>query len=125
MAAASFRFRRAIRIGRAARRDRRASHVAANGNATTVCLDAGRQALGISLLEISQEGREIDKGRPKSRRRNDQPASEPPENLLIALVTQEPPQAICAFEVALGSVGLRRKLGCISSGEVTPSAALA
>src|SRR5262249_36593654 len=38
----SFRFRCAIRIGRAARRDGRAGHVAANGDATTVCLYAGR-----------------------------------------------------------------------------------
>jgi hypothetical protein len=53
--------------------------------------------------------------------RNDQPASEPPQNLLIALVTQEPPQSIRALhfpEVALGNVGLRKKLRCISSGEV-------
>ena len=63
-------------------------------------------------------GEEIDKGRPKSCRRNDQPASEPPENLLVALVTQKPPQAIRAFEVALSSVGLGRKLGGISFGEV-------
>jgi hypothetical protein len=34
----------------------------------------------------------MDKGRPKSGRRNHQPTSEPSENLLIALIAQEPPE---------------------------------
>ena len=34
------------------------------------------------------------KGRPKSGHRNDQPASEPPQNLLIAFVAQETPERI-------------------------------
>src|SRR5215831_14648537 len=41
----SFWFRCAIRIGCAARRDGCASHVAPDGDATTVCLDAGRRRL--------------------------------------------------------------------------------
>src|SRR5215813_9417052 len=111
----SFRFRRTIRIGRAARRDGRASHVATDSDATTLCLHAGRGRLWGFCFWRFPRGEEIDKGGPKSRRHDDQPASKPPENLLVALVTQEHPQAICA---ALGSVGLRRKLGCISVSEV-------
>jgi len=38
--------------------------------------------------------KEIDKSGPKSRCRNDQPASEPAQDLLIALVTQEPPHGV-------------------------------
>src|SRR5215813_413223 len=109
----SFRFRRPIRIGRATRRDGRARYVATDGDATMICLDACR-----CRLWRFPRREQIDKDRPKSCRHNDQPTPEPPENLLVALVTQEPPQAICAFEVALGSVGLRRKLGGISSGKV-------
>src|SRR5262249_53957771 len=107
-----------IRIGHGACRDRRASHTTANGNATTVCLYTSRRRLWRFRLWLRSR-KEIDKGGPKSRRHNDQPASEPPENLLVALVTQETPQPICAFELALGNVGLRRKIGCNSSGEVT------
>ena len=36
----------------------------------------------------------MDKGDPKSGRSNDQSASEPPQNLLIALNTQEPPERV-------------------------------
>src|SRR5262245_19446107 len=78
-----------------------------------VCLDADR-LWGFDLWRFSRR-KELE--RPRSCYRNDQPASEPPEKLLVALVTQEPPQAICAFEVALGSLGPRGKLGCISVGE--------
>src|ERR1700730_6833294 len=117
MPGTSFRFRRAIRISRAARRDGRASHTAANGNGTTVCLDASRRRLWRFRLWRFPRGEEIDKGRPKSCRSNDEPASEPAQDLLIALVTQEPPQPMWAFELIFGSVGLRRKLGGISSGE--------
>src|SRR5215470_3915052 len=116
MAGTSLRFRRAIRIGCAARRDGRASHTAANGNGTTVCLDASRGRLWRFRFWRFPRREEIDKGCPKSCHRNDQPASKPPENLLVALVTQKPPQPI--FELALRTVGLRGKLGCISSGEV-------
>src|SRR5262249_26379182 len=90
----SFWFRPAIRIGRGARRNGRASHVAADGNATTVCLDAGRRWLWRFGLWGFHRREEIDKGRPKPCRRNDEPASEPPQDLLIALVTQEPPELV-------------------------------
>src|SRR5262245_3925339 len=115
MAGTSFRFRRAIRIGCAASRDGRTGHVAAYGDATTVRLDVDSRHRRFRLLRFRSR-KEIDKGRPKSRRHDDQPASEPPENLLIALVTQKPPQPI--FELTFGTVDLRRKLGGnISSGE--------
>src|SRR2546430_8508215 len=116
--AVSFRFRRAIRIGRGARWEGRATHTAANGNATTVCLHAGRRRLWGFRFWRFPSREEIDKNHPKSRRHNDQSTPKPTENLLIALVTQEPPQAICAFDIALGSVGLGGKLRCIASGEV-------
>src|SRR5262249_19716055 len=112
----SFRFRCAIRIGRCTCRNGRASHTAANGNATTVCLDASRRRLGGFCFRRFPRREQIDKDRPKSCRHNDQPASEPPENLLVTLVTQKPPQPI--IRLAFGTVGLRRKLGCISSGDV-------
>src|SRR6266852_4753193 len=91
---ASFRFRRTIRVRRGARRDGRASRVAANGNTTTVCLDAGGRRLWGFRLWRFQRREEIDKGHPKPRRRNDQPASEPTQDLLIALITQEPPKRV-------------------------------
>src|SRR5262249_22606951 len=79
-----------------------------------VCLNADRP--GRFRLWRFPRREEIDKGRPKSRRHNDQPTPEPPENLLVALVTQKPPQPI--FELAFGTVGLRGKLGRIFSSEV-------
>src|SRR5262249_29039556 len=82
------------RRGRSACRDGRATHVAANGNAATVCFDARRRRLWGCRFWRFPRREEIDKGRPKSRRRNDQPASEPPKNLLIAFITQEPPQRV-------------------------------
>src|SRR5215831_9118679 len=85
---------RAIRIGRGACRDGRASQVAANGNATTVCLDAGRRRLRGCPFCRSPGMEEIDNGRPKSCRNNDQSTSKPPQNLLIALVSQEPPERV-------------------------------
>src|SRR5262245_52758686 len=112
----SFRFRRAIRVGRPTGRDGRSRYVATDGDATMICLDAHR-LWGFGLWRFSRR-KEIDEGHPESRCHDDEAASEPAQNLLVALVTQKPPQAICAFEVALGTVGLRRKLGCISSGEV-------
>src|SRR5262249_33815635 len=115
MAGTSFRSRRAIRIGCAASRDGRTGHVAAYGDATTVRLDVDSGHRRFRLLRFRSR-KEIDKSRPKSRRHNDQPTSEPPENLLVALVTQKPPQP--TFELAFGAVGLRRKLGRIFSGEV-------
>jgi hypothetical protein len=72
-------------------------------------------ALDISPLEISQEGR--NRQRPPKVLSPQRPAPpEPPENLLVALVTQKPPQSI--FKLAFGTVGLGRKLGRIFSGEV-------
>src|SRR5258705_8578586 len=102
---ASLRFRRAIRIGCAARRDGRTGHVAAYGDATTVRLDVDSRHRRFPFSR-GRRRKEINKGHPKSRRRNDQSASEPAQNLLIALVTQEPPQSI----LALGNAGLCRKL---------------
>src|SRR5262249_30200114 len=90
----SIRFRRAIRACRNTSRDGRVSHVTANGHATTVRLDGGRRRLWRFRLWRFQRREEIDKGHPKSCRRNDRPASEPPQNLLIALVTQEPPERV-------------------------------
>src|SRR5262245_14044914 len=115
MAGTSLWFRRAIRIGCAASRDGRTGHVAAYGDTATVRLDADSRHRRFRLLRFWSR-KEIDKGRPKSRRHDDQPASEPPENLLVALVTQKPPQPI--FELTFGTADLRRKLGGISSGEV-------
>src|SRR6266699_6602433 len=100
MAGLSFRFRRALRIGRGARGDSRAGHIAAYGDATTVCLDVGRRRLRSCRLlrsfRLSRflERKEMDKSRPKSRRHKDQPASDPPQNLLVALITQEPPKRV-------------------------------
>src|SRR5262249_25289694 len=105
-------------IGRATRRDGRACYVATDGDATMICLDAGRYRLWRFRLWRFPRREQIDKDRPKCCRHNDQPTPEPPENLLVALATQETPQAICAFEAGLGSVGLGRKLGCICFGEV-------
>src|SRR5262249_61551235 len=108
MAGTSFRSRRAIRIGCAASRDGRTGHVAANGDATTVSLDVDSRHRKFRLLRFRSR-KEIDKGDPKSRRHHDEPASEPAQNLLLSLVTQEPPQPI------LANVGLLRELGCTFS----------
>src|SRR5262245_30420129 len=84
MAGLSFRFRCALRIGRATRRDGRAGHVATYGDAAAVCPNAGG-VLG---------RKEMEEGRPKPRGHNDQSTSDPSENLLIALVAQEPPERV-------------------------------
>jgi hypothetical protein len=90
----SFWSRRAISACRGASRDGRASHVATNGHATTGCLDIERYRLGGLRTWGFQRGKEIDNGNPKSGRQNDEPASEPPKNLLIVFVTQEPPERV-------------------------------
>src|SRR6476620_11786083 len=110
--AVSSRFGCTIRGGYGSAGDCRTSHRADNGNATTVCLDAGRRRLWRFRLWRFRSRKEIDKGHPKPRCRDDEPASDPAQNLLIALVTQDRPQPIRALhvpEVALGNVGLRRK----------------
>src|SRR6516162_7113302 len=98
----SSRFGCTVRGGNGSAGDCRTSHRADNGNATTLCLDAGRRRLGRFRLWRFRGRREIDKGGPKSRCRDDEPASEPAQNLLIALVTQEPPQPTWA-SLALGT----------------------
>src|SRR5262245_31711008 len=92
--AVSSRFGCTIRGGYGSAGDCRASHRAHNGHGNTVLLDAGRRLLCRFPFWRFESGKEIDKGHPKSRYRDDEPTSEPAQNLLIALVTQEPPQPI-------------------------------
>ena len=54
------------------------AHIAANSDATTVCLDVGRRSLGRFRLWRFHRGEEIDNNDPKSGCQRDEPASEPP-----------------------------------------------
>ena len=82
-----------MRIGCGPGPDGRAGHVAADCDATAVGLDVGRPRLrSFRLTRIRRK--EIDENRPQSGRRNDQPAAEPSQNLLIALIAQESPERV-------------------------------
>src|SRR6516165_7833410 len=119
--AVSLWLRGAIRVAGSGSRDGGAAHIAANSHTTTVCLDARhRRRL---LLWRFLKGKEIDNNDPKSGCQNDEPASEPPQNLLIVLVTQELPQPIHGLHVlgvawGTANVGLGKKLGGTSLGKI-------